>query len=189
MKKSCSVTRLAMILLLGFAVIAIAAEQTNDRRYTLSGHGVFQMKVPASWKDEVQESTDYRLPPRIALRPASGDQFIISIIPFWKESEDAPTITDATARRMVKSAADKAQPNAAEKTLTIIEMQGASGSGYYFSATAKAPEPGSAKYMTQGILLVGELTVSFVIFTNDGQKDVDSAALAMLKGAVHVKEK
>jgi hypothetical protein len=177
-----------MILLLGFAVIAIAAEQTNDRRYTLPGHGVFQMKAPTPWKDEVTQPTN-DLPPKITLRPAKGDQFIISIIPFWKESEDAPSITDAAARRMVERAADKAQPNAVEKNLKIVELQGSAGRGYYFSATDKAPEPGDYKFLTQGILLVGELAVTFTVLTKDGQKEVDSAALAMLKSAIHVKEK
>lgn len=189
MKKVFSVLRCVAILLLSFAFIAAAAEKASDRRYTLPGHGVFQMKVPASWKDEVQQPTDNRLPPRIVLRSASGDLFQILITPFWKESEDAPSLSDASARQMVQRAADANQPNAIEKTLKIIEMQGSSGKGYYFSATAKEPEPGTPKYMTQGFLSVGELAVSFVILTNDGQKDVESAALTMLKTAIHVKEK
>jgi len=189
MKKICSVFQCVVILLLGFAFIAAAAEKTDDRRYPLPDHGVFQMKVPASWKDEVQQPDDNRLPPTIAFRPASGDLFLILISPIWKAKKDAPLLTDGDLQKMVQRAADGTQPNVAEKTLKLIEIQGSAGRGYYFSATDKAPEEGDYKYLTQGALLVGELTVTFNILTKDGQKEVDSAALTMLKGAIHVKEK
>jgi len=188
MKKSCSLLLCAVILFWGFAAIAAAAEQTKNRNYTLPGHGVFQMKVPASWKEEVKQQSD-NLPPTITLRPASGDQFQIIITPFWKESEDAPALNDYAVRRMVQRAADKAQPNAVEKTLKIIYLEGSSGHGYYFSATDKAPEPGSYKFLTQGMLLVDELAVTYTILTKDEQKEVDGAALTMLQSAVHVQEK
>jgi len=188
MKKICSVFQCVMILLLGFAVIAIAAEQTNDRRYPLPDHGVFQMKVPASWKDEVQQPPE-KQPPTIVFRPASGDLFLILITPVWKTKEDAPLISDETARQLVQRAADDNQPNAVEKNLKIIELQGSAGRGYYFSATDKAPEPGSYKFLAQGILLVGELAVAFAVLTNDDKRDVESASLTMLKSAIHVKEK
>jgi len=189
MKKSFPVLLCVMILLLGFAVIAAAAEQTSDRRYTLPDHGVFQMKVPASWKEEVQQPDDNRLPPTIAFRPASGDQFLILITPFWQTKKDEPPLSNGEIQKMVQRAADGAQPNAAEKTLKIIEIRGSAGRGYYFSATDKAPEAGGYKYLTQGALLVGELTVTFTILTNEDKKDVDSAALTMLKGAINVKDK
>jgi hypothetical protein len=188
MKKSFPVLLCVMILLLGLAFIASGAEKTSDRRYTLPGHGALQMKVPASWKEEVKQQSD-NLPPTITLRPASGDQFQIIITPFWKESEDAPELNDYATRRMVQRAADKAQEIAVEKTLKIINLEGSSGKGYYFSATDKAPEKGGYKFLTQGILLVDELAVTFSILTNDEKKEVESAALEMLKTAVYVQGK
>lgn len=185
MKKSFSVLRCVVILLVGFAFIAAAAEKTSDRRYTLPGHGVFQMKVPASWKDEVKQQSD-NLPPIITLTPASGDQFKIIITPFWKESKDAPDINDYIVHRMVERAADANQPNAVEKTLNIIYLEGSSGRGYYFSATNKAPEKGGYKFLTQGALRVDELVVSFTIFTNDAKRDVENAGLDMIKSAIQV---
>jgi len=188
MKKRCFLLIWVVILLVGFAFIAAAAEQTKDRRYTLPGHGVLQMKVPVSWKEEVKQQSD-KLPPTITFQPTSGAQFLIGITPFWKESEDAPELNDYATRRMVQRAADKAQEIAVEKTLKIIYLEGSSGHGYYFSATDKAPEKGGYKFLTQGILLVDELAVTFTILTNDGQKDVENAALEMIKGASHVSEK
>ncbi len=187
MKKRCFLLIWVVILLVGFAFIAAAAEKASERRYTLPNHGVLQMKVPASWKEEVKQQSD-NLPPTIALTPASGDQFKIFITPFWKESEDAPDINDYMVHRMVQRAADTNQPNAVEKTLKLIFLEGSSGRGYYFSATDKAPEKGGYKFLTQGILLVDELTVTFAILTNDAKKEVESAALEMLKSAIQVSD-
>jgi hypothetical protein len=52
--------------------------------------------------------------------------------------------------------------------------------------TDKAPNPGEYKYLTQGMLRVSELVVSFSILTNDGQEQVREDALALLKSAVHL---
>jgi hypothetical protein len=188
MKKRCFLLIWIVILMVSFAFIAAAGEKTNDRRYTLPGHGVFQMKVPASWKEEVKQQSD-KLPPTITFQPASGAQFLIGITPFWKESEDAPELNDYATRRMVQRAADKAQEIAVEKTLKVIYLEGSSGHGYYFSATDKAPEKGGYKFLTQGVLLVDELAVTFSILMNDEKKEVESAALEMIKGASHVSEK
>ncbi len=185
MKKVCLVLVWVIISLTSFALIASAAEKTKERRYPLPGHGSLQMKVPTAWKEEIKQQAD-NLPPTISFQQTSGAQFLVAVMPFWKESEAAPDMNDYAARKMVQRAVDAAQPNAKEKTIQILRLEGFAGKGYYFSATAKSPEPGSAKYITQGILLVDELAVSFVIFTNDGQKDVESAALEMVKGAIHV---
>ena len=64
-----------------------------------------------------------------------------------------------------------------------MEFSGRSGPGYCFSATDRAPQPGEYKYLTQGIVRVGELSVTFTILTNDGQEAVVKQALEALKGA------
>jgi hypothetical protein len=188
MKKVCFVFPWVIILLVSFAFIAAAAEKTSERRYTLPGHGVLQMKVPASWKDEVKQQAE-NLPPTITLSPASGDQFKIFITPFWKASEDAPDLNDYMVHRMVERAAEANQPNAVEKPLTLIFLKGSTGRGYYFSATDKAPQKGGYKFLTQGALRVDELVISFTILTNDEKKEVESTALTMLQSAIQAQGK
>ncbi len=189
MKKIFSVLGCVVILLFVFSVIAIPAEQRRERRYPLLDHGVFKMKVPVFWKDEVQQPPDDRLPPRIFFRPASGDLFVIVVTPIWKVKKDAPLLTEGDIKTMVQHVAEDNQQNAVEKTLKLIEIQGQSGRGYYFSATDKAPAPDDYKFITQGALLVGELTVTFTIATNDDKKNVESAALTMLQSATHAQGK
>jgi len=188
MNKISSFSRCVILLLLGFTVMAVAAEKTNDRRYPLPDHGLFQMKVPMSWKDELRQPPD-RLPPTIVLRPASGDQFQVLITPIWLARKDVPLPSGEAIRQQVQRGVESAKSQAVEETLKVMELQGSSGSGYYFSATDKAPKPGEYKFMTQGILLVGELIVTFTILTNDSQRNVVNDALTMLKSAIHVKDK
>jgi hypothetical protein len=89
-------------------------------------------------------------------------------------------------RHGVQQAADKVKPTALEHYLPVEELTGAPGRGYYFSATDREPKPDEFKYLTQGMLLVGDVVVSFAILTNDAQEEVRDQALAMLKSASHV---
>ncbi len=72
-----------------------------------------------------------------------------------------------------------------EKTIEVIEFEGTSGVGYYFSVSDPMPKPGEYKHLTQGIIPVGILMVPFSIFTNDGQQGIVTEALTVLKSATH----
>ena len=89
----------------------------------------------------------------------------------------------------MQQAAERVRAVAAEQTIEILELAGAAGVGYYFSVTDPAPKPGEYKHMTQGILPVGILLLPFTIYTNDGQQDIVTDALTMLKSAIHSNEK
>ena len=106
------------------------------------------------------------------------------ITPIWRV-RDAQLPTKESIRKIVERGMNDAQSQAVEKKLAVVAFDGQSGPGYYFSATDKAPKPGEYKYMTQGMLIVRELAVSFTILTNDGQQQVVQDALTMLKGASH----
>ena len=101
-------------------------------------------------------------------------------------SRTSPVSTKDSIRQQVERSADEAKSQAAEKTIRVIEFAGSSGPGYYFSATDRAPKPGEYKFVTQGMLKVSDLVVTFTILTNDGQEQVSRDALSMLKSAVHI---
>ena len=59
---------------------------------------------------------------------------------------------------------------------------GASGkTGYYFSATDRAPEPGGYKYLTQGVLGMHELRVAFTVLANGQSQEPTAQALELLR--------
>jgi hypothetical protein len=168
--------------LLCFAQLSFAVE----KKYQLPERGFFQMDVPAGWRDQVRQPPQ-SLPPTIAFRGGQAQRFEIFVTPIWPARPDVAPSTKDSIRRQVERAAEGVKSQALETNIRVLEFAGAAGPGYYFSATDRAPKPGEYKFMTQGIVKVSELVVTFTILTNDGQEEVAREALAMIKSAIHVR--
>jgi hypothetical protein len=179
-----SVTIRAVASLLALAGIAYAAE-TAIKKYTLPEKGSFQMKVPVDWTEQVRQPPQSS-PPTITFAPTHGKPFEILVTPIWRVRTDVPASTKETIRQSVQRAADDTKSQAVEKSIPLVEFSSSTGPGYYFSATDRAPKPGEFKYLTQGILKVSDLTVTFTILTNEGQEQVTRDAIGMLQSAVHI---
>ena len=176
-----------IVAVLAFAAFtAVAADKATPRTYAAGDAGTFAMSVPAGWTDRVEQPQP-GAPATITLGPGKGKPFQVMVTPISPAKAKAPVSTPGDIRTAVQRVADDIKPQAVEKAIPLVELKGAAGSGFYFSVTDKAPKPGEFKYMTQGILKVGELTVSFTILTNDGQAKVRKDALAMLAGATRGK--
>ena len=169
-----------LVCLIGTA--AIAQPVTGERRFALPDHGNFVIQVPRDWKDQVRQQPN-RVPPTIAFGPGSGNPFQFMVTPIWPPTKDHSLPSRDQVRATVERGAQEARSQAAEKELRIVELQGRSGMGFYFSATDRAPKPGEYKILTHGMILVGQLVVSFTLLTNDGQEAVIKQALEALKGA------
>ena len=170
-----------LALLIAMSSATLAAD-TVTKRYALPDKSSVQLVVPASWKDEVRQP-QAGAPPTIAFTPREGTGFQVLVTPIWRPRPDMPLATREQLRASVQRAADDAKSQAVEGELPLAELAGASGSGYYFSATDKAPAPGDFKYLTEGLLQVDDLTIAFTILANEGQQQVRAAALEMLKSA------
>ncbi len=162
-----------------------AATKTGkrERRYPLGDYGSLRIEFPSSWKDEVQQVAN--VPPTIFLTPTPDNASLALISPIWGVKKEA--LQEEAIRESVQRSAEKAKSQSVEKTLKPVGLQGASGKGFYFFSTDKAPKPGEWKYMTQGVLVVGELMVTFTILTNDKQSEVIKETLTILKEARHLK--
>ncbi len=178
----------ALMCSLFCAPVALAmAGEINIRRYQLPDHGSIQLKVPTLWKDEIQQPPN-RLPPTITFKQKAGASFDVLITPIWPAKKDMPLTEEEGIRQLVLQGAELAQPQSVEEKIELKKLDGSSGPGYYFSVTDRAPGPGEYKYMTQGMVRVSNLVVTFTILTNDGQGNIVTDAIAMLKSAVHVDE-
>lgn len=175
----------ARSVLLAFAIAASAiAAEGESKKYPLPDNSSLQLSVPPGWQDEVHAKEGAN-PGSIFFTPRDGQAFKVIVTPIGRTKPDANT--PIQLRLAVQQAADKVKPQAAEPILTAEEFKGAPGPGYYFSASDAAPKEGEFKYLSQGMLLVGEIVVSFGILTNDGQTKVKEQAFSMLKGASHIK--
>jgi hypothetical protein len=170
-----------------FAVLSLAmAADGQTKRYALPDKTSLELTIPAGWHDEVKQG-ESGTPPTIAFTPGEGARFQVFVTPIWRPRPEVPVASAAQIRESVQRAADQLKRQVAESFLPLEELTGAKGPGYYFSATDKAPKPDEFQYLTQGMLLVGELAVTFSILTNDGQAMVRDEALAMLRSAAQTR--
>jgi hypothetical protein len=160
----------------GFAAAA-------SQNFVLPGHGTLLLKVPEGWKSSVKQPQG-GLPPTIGFGAQTGGPFIVLITAVWGASPGGGAPDDTKLRSTVVSAAKSAEPQSVEGSLPLQSLVGASGRGYYFRATDRAPKPGEWKYLTQGMIRTGEIALTFTILTNDGQAAVEKAAVDMIRVAV-----
>jgi hypothetical protein len=181
---------ICLLVSLAAAATAIAAEG-EKKVFALPDNSKLEFSIPAGWKDEVKttqgsKASQGSAPPTVALTPTEGAPFEVHVTPVARQRPGASADTVIKMRHSVQQGADKVKPSAMEQYLAVEQLTGAPGPGYYFSATDSAPKPGEFKYLTQGMLLVGDVVVAFSILTNDAQERVREQALAMLKSASHL---
>ena len=123
------------------------------------------------------------IPPTILFTPERGYAFNVQLTPIWPASPDAVVPDMEQTGQEVQKAADDAKASAVDSTVSLHEIHGTSGDGYYFSITDRDIKPDEFKYLTQGMLRVGYLVVTFTIVSNDESGSPVVAALKMLKGA------
>jgi len=165
--------------------VAIAGD-TPIREFPLPDHGSLAIAVPDAWQVDVDQPAE-NLPPTLKFTTKAGTAFEFFITPLWPMNGKTPPLDPAGLHKQVADAAETLKPQAVEKTIEVKEIKGVSGVGYYFSATDRAPKPGEYKYVTQGILPVGELATTFTILSNDGSEATVKTALLLLRGAMQKK--
>ena len=180
----------AVVCCMVAAALAIASmggtEDTIGRLFPMRDQEKLKLEVPVSWFHEIRQSAK-NASPTLVFNAKSPDSFLIFLTAIDPSMETVAAASDASIRKQVERSAKSAEASSVEKKLEVMEIRGASGRGYYFFATDPSPKPGTWKYMTQGIIRVGELAISFTILTNEGQSGVINDALRMLRNAKHLK--
>jgi len=169
-----------MLIAASFAM----AEETATRTYQLPDHGFIQLQVPKSWREELRQPPG-PLPPTIVFSSKTGASFKVLLTLLFSVRQDMAMPTPSEVKRNVERAAEGAQRQAVEKTISIKELKGPPVIGYYFSATDRSPKPGEYRYMIQGMLRVGDLAPTFTILTNKGAENINVESLSMLMSAIH----
>lgn len=159
--------------------LATAAPQS----FVMPGHGTLLLNVPEGWKSSLKQPPA-GLPPTIGLGAQSGAPFVLLITAVWGTASDGGVPDDGKIRSIVASAAKSAEGQSVEGTLSVQNLVGTSGQGYYFRATDRAPKPGEWKYLTQGMIRTGAIALTFTVLTNDGQAATEKAALEVIRLAV-----
>ena len=173
------VTLLVILLSTG---IGSATGQKALRKYPIPEHGTLELSVPTPWKAEVHKPQE-NMPPTIIFNPAKGNDFQVMITVLWGKTGEQDFNSREKVRTSVERDGQKLLPNISETKIVLTEIKGVSNSGYYFSVTDKAPNPGEYRYMTRGAIGVGNLFLNLTIFyrVKDSQSVRD--ALSILREA------
>lgn len=174
------VNLLVLAAVVSIAAFSTAGAVTAARVYPLQDHGRLILSVDDSWNEELKPPPNGG-PKTLWFTPKSGPSFNIMITPGIPRTG----VDDAKLRESVAGLARQLQGQAVEKELTVRELKGANGHGYYVKATDKAPAPGEWKILTQGMMKVGDVVLAFTILTNDGQEAVAKSALEMVREAAY----
>lgn len=174
----------AVIVTLLFLSCSAVAEESEVRSFSLPKHGTLNLAIPKSWQGRVSQPPD-NLPPTIVFAPPGAPTYQVLITPIWPAKPAIVLPDHAGVRKSVERAVENAKSQAVEKNIPIKEIKGSSAAGYYFSVTDKAPKPGEYKYMTQGMIRLGELMITFAAFTNDGYKNAADQAITAMQSATN----
>ncbi len=176
--------RTFILLVSIYAPFVIHASDYNLVQYSLPKHGLLEVSLPALWEVQIEQPPD-DLPPTIIFGPKSDLPFEMLITPVWQMEDNQLPWTSEEIEQIVKKSAIAAQSQALEKTIKIISFEGSMGKGFYFSATDKNPGQGEFKYLTQGMINIGQLAITFTILTNENQESIKEMALNVIKGIHH----
>lgn len=152
------------------------------RSYELPNLDLLELPVPGGWQDRIEPTADGSQP-LIQFSDPADTSFSVEVEPLPDDPASHPAPDAETLRESVRLTAERLGSQSLEKSVDIRRLQGASGVGFYFRATASAPESGEPPCMTQGALQVGRLTVWFTILTPDERHPAIARALAMLTSA------
>jgi len=159
-----------------------AAGPKAVRKYPIPDHGILELIVPTSWKDDIHKPQK-DMPPTIIFVPAKGNDFKISITILWNKTGEQDFNSPAKIRNLVEQDGQNILSQAVETKLAVQQMRGFNNIGYFFSLTDKAPNPGEFLYMTRGGMAVGNLLLSVTILYRAEDSEYVKDALSMLREA------
>jgi hypothetical protein len=152
------------------------------RKYPIPDHGILELNVLPSWKDNIHKPQK-DLFPTIIFTPAKGNDFQVLITVIWSKTGEQDFNSPVKIRTLVEQDGQNILTKAVETKLVVQQMRGVNNIGYFFSLTDKAPNPGEFRYMTRGGIAVGNLLLNATILYRVKDSEYVKDALSMLREA------
>lgn len=152
----------------------------EELRVPLPGRDDLVIDLPAEWRAQVRRP-HAELPPSVAISSPDAAALQMLITPIWPAGSTPKPPTADELRAQAQAGAAHARPRAVEAELPLRDLGASGKTGYYFSATDRAPEPGGYKYLTQGVLGMNELRVAFTVLANGQREEPTAQALELLR--------
>jgi hypothetical protein len=166
--------------------LGVGAAMAAPAHIALAPGGELLLPTPDGWV--AAQDPDAKLP-SLRIRPATGKDFEMEVTPVLDADGSTGVLDPAKLRPFVEDQARSIKTRAVEQDLPVVELKSPTVVGYYFSATDRTPAPGEFTQVTQGVIAVGNVPVTFTILYNGKGGPVLAAALTMLRGTHKVASK
>ena len=157
-------------------MIAGTCAEAGDRALSVpcAEAGALELSVPDDWTVDIRRH-DPRMPPTVTLAAPDGlAQWVLT--PVWKAADRNPPSTADEIRARVRRTAETVGAGRAP-------LHALPGGLYFDGAPGITPEPYTR--LRQGMLKVGELTVSFTAMSADARATDQDQVVSRLGAAVH----
>lgn len=170
-----------VVTFLGTSIVFSAGTKAVEK-YPIPEHGTLELNVPTSWRGDIHKPQE-NLPPTIIFGPTKGNDFQVLITVLWDNLVKPDFNSPEKVRALVEIDGKKILPKAVETKIVLREIRGPNNTGYFFSLTDKAPNPGEYRYMTRGAIGVGNLLLNTTILHRIKESESVKEALFMLREA------
>ena len=170
-----------VVTFLGTSIVFSAGTKAV-KKYPIPEHGTLELNVPTSWRGDIHKPQENLLP-TIIFGPTKGNDFQVLITVLWDNVGKPDFNSPEKVRALVEIDAKKILPKAVETKIVLREIRGPNNTGYFFSLTDKAPNPGEYRYMTRGAIGVGNLLLNTTILHRIKESESVKEALFMLREA------
>ena len=167
-------TIIALCLLLSAS--GATAGELAIRRFQLADQQSLVLPMPDAWQVDVL-APEKQQPTVLRIRAKAGSGFELQLAPSLpmagKSAKPAPGL-----RQRVRGMAKAAHARAIGHASAIQSLKTAYGKGYYFSASLEPPRSDHYNRLTQGVVPIGDRSLTFTLRTDDdGQAIVDATLL------------
>ena len=178
--------RSAVIAILGcLLAAAFAADNLQTRDYKIRKVGVLHLRVPAHWEETVERHG--KAPPVDISYMTAGHDFEYYVSAIW----DGPRRDLDGVRDFVRTTSEGLLADVVETEIPLQEVMAEHASGYYFAVTDKnpTPTPEDFKFMTQGLIKLDGIELTFTVLTNDKKAPVIEDAIAVVRTATFTRKR
>jgi hypothetical protein len=155
---------------------------TSTRTFVIPKHGDLNLNVPADWNYSVRYPRP-GLPPTIEFTVGPAKKFSAQITALFPREKDQEYNSPAKVRQIADASLKRMLPTAREAAVELEEVKGKEATGYCYTLTDKAPNPGSFECMTTAFVGVGDLLLTVTLLHHQKDSPERSAALEALKSA------
>jgi hypothetical protein len=141
------------------------------------------MSVPVDWQEN---SRMLEVPPAVTLayRLPSKKDFYMKITSAWEPQQERSSREPGWLRRAVEKAGQRLLGQSGERNLKLNEIHGPHAQGYYFQLAHKEKLPiGEFKYVLEGVIDLGKITVVFTVFSTVKDLPEISESLRVIESA------